>query len=592
MYELDPDLNLSEVFVDRGKAKSDGYDQRGTVRVVQKPVYSNQVGSVTQDSSMTVASCANRRPQSDLTGRQIAHLTNEAYGIEATGDNAEVQASSSNPDPTNGTLLEDSPGDGHGSVLNEWEYSEDDIFKPFDDDVYPDPSLDLNCNKSKNNGFADHSDVDVFEFADSEKEVIGQTGPQKLKKDGPKVKPFKETEAEFQRSRAATMVPDRMELPDSPFKGLLATRGKRQQSEPVETSTKGIEASRDHTSFKSGENDLSHSPFHVEIPVKGVIKAHPPDDNSDDIIVSPRGQENWKPDADCYLVSGALLPEETPGTQENRRRSSEAQKTKKSCPKNHTFSSSRTSQDKNIGTKTNEKPMPPPRFGSSFNYPSGFTPQKINEIRDRSTRATELEAAKKDGAKEDHLKQIETVHDCAVNYHNAVEAGRSDKKIEKLRAQWERENNILKEKVAETDKTKAEYRTQEEERKKAAKTPQASSQPRTRTGQSAKRIDQTTPATPPSKPGAPPRSILKPASSAQKKSDAPKKQETVKKAESTKRRAKNMTSSSNSGPPSISRIRSCAVNVSSSENENNDGGNSPDVSIISARPRKRLRRTK
>ncbi|KAJ9323604.1 hypothetical protein DTO027B5_4545 [Paecilomyces variotii] len=49
--DLDPDMTVADVFVDNGKARSDGLDQRGTVRVIQKPApYApTRFSSVVQD---------------------------------------------------------------------------------------------------------------------------------------------------------------------------------------------------------------------------------------------------------------------------------------------------------------------------------------------------------------------------------------------------------------------------------------------------------------------------------------------------------------------------------------------------------------
>lgn len=593
---MDTDLYLSEVFVDNGKAKSDGFDQRGIVRVVQKPVYYEQVryGSVVQDWNMSAAPSANCEPQTGIPNGQAIPSTETAHKVGATEqqDRHEDQAFNDNPSPVHDTSLAHSPSDDrHQSEnLNEWEFSEEDIFNHSDDCFGAEQKS--SSDKGKNISVADDSDVDMFKFAGSEEEASKPSRSDKLHKDELRVKPFRETEAEFQRNRAATMGPDEKQLPDSPFKKLLAAK-KRQQSEPAKSPVKELKASKHRNNVPTeSESDLPHSPFHVQIPVKGVGKIqHDPNGPPQVIAVTPRGREKKrdvmpsKRDGDSYEMASALLPAETSlDIQEQRHSSSRGQKTKESSPADPAFLFSRPSQDRSSGGKINKKPVPPPRSGASFDYPPNFSPQKINEIRDCSAKTTELDAAKRDGAKDDHLKQIETVHNCIANYHNAVEAGRSAKRIEKLRAKWERGNNILKQKAAETNKNKAEYHKQQE-LKKAAKSSQTSSQPRTITGQFAKRSEQTTPATPQSKLGTSPRSIVKSAGSAQKKP------ETARRSEPTKR-AKDNTGSRSGGTTTVSRTRPRAVSVSSSDHENNDGGNSADVSIVATRARKRLRLSK
>lgn len=593
---MDTDLYLSEVFVDNGKAKSDGFDQRGTVRVVQKPAYYGQVryGSVVQDWDQLAAVSVSDEPQSGITSGPASSPTGMSYGMESTEklDHPKQEASINKSSPIQSATMEqslDAP-----DFLDEWEYSEEEIAKPGEDDWEANQNSGSWANKGKNVSFAHDSDVDMVDSASHEEKVSMQDEVEKPGNGVSRIKPFRETEEEFQRSRSATASPEKpKQLPDSPFKGLLAAQRKRKQSEPPQSRSKKWKTSDNHENVSgSDESDFIQSSFQVEVPpVKGITKIEDsPDGPLKDIPDTPRTSNknrdvmpSGRGKNPGEMANALSPPEASPSIKE--RRHSKVQKIKDTSSKDFVSSPLRFSQDKETPTKTNGKPVPPDRPGSKSDCPPCYTMKEWNKLRDNGAKRTKLEEAEQDGAKEDHLAQIETVYQAISKYHDAVEAGRRKKKIEKLRAKWEHENDILEKKAAETAKNKEEYQSQEALRK-AEKTLRASSQPRTSTGQFAK---QSSPSTPQPKLGVSPRSVSKPAISSQKKSDSAMKPETPK-STGTGNKAKENTSSKSD--IARSRARSRAVSTSSSDYEENDRESSSDVPIAHTRRHKRLRRTK
>ncbi|DAA77162.1 TPA_exp: Conserved serine-rich protein [Trichophyton benhamiae CBS 112371] len=72
--ELDADLTVADVFIDYGKARADGLDQRGALRVIQQPTSTRSVryGSVVQDWDAITNHHSRRAPR--LSRRQLAHF--------------------------------------------------------------------------------------------------------------------------------------------------------------------------------------------------------------------------------------------------------------------------------------------------------------------------------------------------------------------------------------------------------------------------------------------------------------------------------------------------------------------------------------
>ncbi|KAJ6116086.1 hypothetical protein N7523_006503 [Penicillium sp. IBT 18751x] len=62
---LEPDLSVASIFVDEGKARADGYDQYGIVRVIQKPSHhrAQRFGSVVHDWDSTATEAKRRLSQ-------------------------------------------------------------------------------------------------------------------------------------------------------------------------------------------------------------------------------------------------------------------------------------------------------------------------------------------------------------------------------------------------------------------------------------------------------------------------------------------------------------------------------------------------
>ncbi|OAL74173.1 hypothetical protein A7D00_2204 [Trichophyton violaceum] len=72
--ELDADLTVADVFIDYGKARADGLDQRGVLRVIQQPTSTRPVryGSVVQDWDAITNRHSRRAAR--LSRRQLAHF--------------------------------------------------------------------------------------------------------------------------------------------------------------------------------------------------------------------------------------------------------------------------------------------------------------------------------------------------------------------------------------------------------------------------------------------------------------------------------------------------------------------------------------
>lgn len=72
--ELDADLTVADVFIDYGKARTDGLDQRGALRVIQQPTSTRSVryGSVVQDWDAITNHHSRRAAR--LSRRQLAHF--------------------------------------------------------------------------------------------------------------------------------------------------------------------------------------------------------------------------------------------------------------------------------------------------------------------------------------------------------------------------------------------------------------------------------------------------------------------------------------------------------------------------------------
>ncbi|EFE37574.1 conserved serine-rich protein [Trichophyton verrucosum HKI 0517] len=72
--ELDADLTVADVFIDYGKARADGLDQRGALRVIQKPTSTRSVryGSVVQDWDAITNHHSRRAAR--LSRRKLAHF--------------------------------------------------------------------------------------------------------------------------------------------------------------------------------------------------------------------------------------------------------------------------------------------------------------------------------------------------------------------------------------------------------------------------------------------------------------------------------------------------------------------------------------
>ncbi|KAJ5141046.1 hypothetical protein N7526_002041 [Penicillium atrosanguineum] len=82
---LEPDLSVASIFIDEGKARADGYDQYGVVRVIQTPSQgrAQRFGSVVHDWDSTATEAKRRLSQKmEAVSKQISPIEEENDSME------------------------------------------------------------------------------------------------------------------------------------------------------------------------------------------------------------------------------------------------------------------------------------------------------------------------------------------------------------------------------------------------------------------------------------------------------------------------------------------------------------------------------
>ena len=606
-YDIDTGLTVAEVWIDSGKAKADGHDQRGTVRVVQKPAPFAPVryGSIAQEWDANNSAYhglvsgmgdATRRgvgapePEDERWPSPSAQLKDDDTGSMILGAECKMEPSEW---VTGGIYDVDehvshAPKQGSERKQKQGKLSEKrEKFVP-------------RSPRGKANPVIIDSDIEMFEspsigasrfnrtkgFGDSSKPK--QTGGSKQ---NTPIKPFKEVEAEFSRGRAATVAPDSMPRGDqgldSPFKDLLAAQRKRKRGETNAGSMGEPNGSTPKQNVRHPDVDNPrHKRVMVVVDPKHKVEAELGD------TTTPGGRANHSGESASTGRAGnkSNLPRvmlsrarEAPlfpargndkGGKKSEVKSASFTRRAESSPQGKT-PSSQPRANCNV-----HKPVPPARVQVNSQLPTNLSQESMTRLLDRTAMDNALRAAKNRGATEDHLRQVEVVQGLVAKYRQATEipaAEQNSKTIEKLRAAWEREDIVLQQKEVESaeklDKSKA-----------------TASRPSTSNRQFLKPKGAISPTTPPKK-----ERISE--NSASKKATSAKKSEIFSSSKKSGKDTRSVRSTRASSPryagwdrTTISESDEVEELIRDSNNENGRG--SPGLSILPSRSSKRRRMRK
>ncbi|KAK2754247.1 hypothetical protein FQN54_007126 [Arachnomyces sp. PD_36] len=268
-------------------------------------------------------------------------------------------------------------------------------------------------------------DVDMFDFIGLESETSRAT-PSRQLQEADSIETFQRTEQGFLESCRSLPNPEIENPSKCSSKQKPGTNRKGgQHSSSLQGTRAGKEKKDVATLLGPGSYQTIRN---VEVPVDI-------DDNDEDNTVAPRGKKraaSFQPETHTYEMSGALPPTEATPAASTHTTPSRRPQSKKTIP-----------EVQSPPSVTLEKPIPPPRTKITSHFPESMTKSMMNGILDNSAKETALKSARASGATDDHLRQIELVHKFASAYNDAIEDGKSKKKIEKYRSEWERHNKAL-----------------------------------------------------------------------------------------------------------------------------------------------------